>query len=55
MPPCAKVPAARIKEIVERQIIQRQAEPDDIWRILSTLLDEKADMISGEIIHVGGV
>ena len=51
----AKVPAARIKEIVERQIIQRQAEPDDIWRILSTLLDEKADMISGEIIHVGGV
>ena len=50
-----KVPEARIKEIVERQIIQRQAEPEDVWRTLCTLLDEKADMITGEVIHIGGV
>ena len=49
-----KVPAARIREIVERQIIQRQAEPEDVWRTLSTLLDDKADMITGEVIHIGG-
>lgn len=51
----AKVPASQIREIVERQIIQRQAEPEDVWRTLSTLLEEKADMITGEVIHIGGV
>ena len=51
----AKVPAGQIREIVERQIIQRQAEPEDVWRTLSTLLEEKADMITGEVIHIGGV
>jgi 3-oxoacyl-[acyl-carrier protein] reductase len=51
----AKVPKDRIADIVERQIIPRQAEPDDVWNIVSLLLSPRSSMISGEVFHVGGV
>lgn len=51
----SKVPAEQIRAIVERQIIPKQAEPEDIWRSVSLLLEERADMITGEVINIGGV
>jgi len=51
----AKVPAASIDEIVSRQIIARKATPEDVWKIVSLLLDPAAESITGEVLHVGGV
>lgn len=50
----AKVPKEQITEIVSRQIIQRQAGPEDVYDIVSLLLSPGSSMISGETIHVGG-
>jgi 3-oxoacyl-[acyl-carrier protein] reductase len=49
-----KVPREKILGVVGQQIIPRQAEPEDVWNIVSMLLSEKSSMISGEVIHVGG-
>ena len=43
-----------IDTVVSRQIIERQAEPSDVWNIVSLLLSPESSMISGETIHVGG-
>jgi 3-oxoacyl-[acyl-carrier protein] reductase len=50
----AKVPKEKIDAVVDRQIIHRQAEPFDVWNIVSTLLAPESNMITGETIHVGG-
>lgn len=50
----AKIESAKIDAIVARQIITRRATPDDVWDIVALLLEQRAGMISGEIIHVGG-
>lgn len=49
-----KVPRDKIDTVVGRQIIERQAEPSDVWNIVSLLLSKESSMISGETIHVGG-
>jgi 3-oxoacyl-[acyl-carrier protein] reductase len=49
-----KVPRDRIDDVVARQIIPRQAQPEDVWNIVSLLLRPESSMISGETIHVGG-
>jgi|HigsolmetaAR204D_1030405.scaffolds.fasta_scaffold04788_3 3-oxoacyl-[acyl-carrier protein] reductase len=51
----AKVPRRMIQEIVSRQIMPRQAEPDDAWRIVDLLLKRESAMITGEVFHVGGI
>lgn len=50
----AKVPKDKVDAVVRQQIIQKQAEPADVWNILSLLLSPESSMISGETIHVGG-
>lgn len=50
----AKVPADKIDAIVERQIIQRMATPEDVWNILSLLLRPESSAITGQVLHVGG-
>jgi NAD(P)-dependent dehydrogenase (short-subunit alcohol dehydrogenase family) len=50
----AKVPKDKIDAVVQQQIIQRQAEPSDVWNIVSMLLAPESNMITGETIHVGG-
>lgn len=50
-----KVPQESIDHIVKQQIIQKQGSAQDVWNVISLLLDSKANMISGEVIHVGGV
>ena len=50
----AKVPKEQIGEIVSRQIITRQATPEDVFEIVSLLLAPGSAMISGQTINVGG-
>lgn len=50
----AKVPKEKVDAVVRQQIIQRQAQPEDVWNIVSLLLSPESSMISGETIHVGG-
>ncbi len=50
----AKVPRASIDEVVGRQLIARQGEPEDVWNIVSLLLSAESSMITGETLHVGG-
>jgi 3-oxoacyl-[acyl-carrier protein] reductase len=49
------VPAAAIERIVQRQVIQTMATPEDVWDVVSLLLRPEARMITGEVLHVGGV
>jgi 3-oxoacyl-[acyl-carrier protein] reductase len=49
-----KVPRDNIDAVVRQQIIPRQAEPLDVWNIVSLLLSPESSMISGETLHVGG-
>ncbi|MDR1776452.1 MAG: SDR family oxidoreductase [Desulfovibrio sp.] len=45
----------QIDAVVQRQVVRRMAEPEDVWNLVRFLLDERSSMISGEIIHLGGV
>jgi 3-oxoacyl-[acyl-carrier protein] reductase len=51
----AKVPPRDIEQIVARQIIPRMAVKEDILDIIYMLLSEQASMLTGEVLHVGGV
>jgi len=49
-----KVPSHKIDDVVARQLIPRQGEPEDVWNIVSLLLSAESSMITGQTIHVGG-
>jgi 3-oxoacyl-[acyl-carrier protein] reductase len=49
------VPEEKIKHIVDMQAIRRPGTPEDVWNVVSLLLDNRAAMITGEVIHLGGV
>jgi 3-oxoacyl-[acyl-carrier protein] reductase len=53
----AKVPEENIRRIVSHQIIQRKAEPEDVWNVTSLLLSPAANWVTGDVdvIHLGGV
>jgi 3-oxoacyl-[acyl-carrier protein] reductase len=51
----ANVPAEKIQDIVDRQVIQQMATVEDIWRAVSMFMAPESKMMSGQIIHVGGV
>lgn len=45
----------QIDAVVGQQVIRRMAEPEDVWRSVSFLLAEDSAMISGQVLHIGGV
>jgi enoyl-[acyl-carrier-protein] reductase (NADH) len=49
------VPEENIRRIVSHQIIQRKAEPEDVWNVTSLLLSPAANWVTGDVIHLGGV
>jgi 3-oxoacyl-[acyl-carrier protein] reductase len=49
------VDRGKIERIVDRQVITRQATPLDVWDVVKLLLAPESSMISGQVIHVGGV
>jgi 3-oxoacyl-[acyl-carrier protein] reductase len=51
----AKVPADLIRRLVDRQIMPRQAEVEDVWRTVSLILSPDSAMITGETFHIGGI
>jgi 3-oxoacyl-[acyl-carrier protein] reductase len=50
-----KVPEEKIQAIVDRQIIQRKATPEDILRVVLMILSPESAMLSGQIFNIGGV
>ncbi|MDR1945836.1 MAG: SDR family oxidoreductase [Desulfovibrio sp.] len=54
-PMLAGLTREQIDKIVQRQIIKRQAVPEDVWNTVSFLLDEKSAMLTGEVLHIGGI
>lgn len=51
----AKVPADKIKELLERQAIKRFADFEDTIQVIDFYMDKKSDFITGQIIYLGGV
>jgi 3-oxoacyl-[acyl-carrier protein] reductase len=50
----AKVPADKIAAIIDRQAITRRGVPEDVWNIVSLLLDPRSSMVTGDVLHIGG-
>lgn len=50
----AKVPSDAIDKIVAQQVIKRKGTPEDVWNIASFLLSDQANMVSGQVINIGG-
>ena len=44
----------QIRNIVNNQIIQKIYKPNDVADLVELLLDKKANMITGQVMHVGG-
>ncbi len=49
------VPADNIEEVVQRQLIPKKMGSEEVSEVVVFLLSEQARMISGEVMHVGGV
>lgn len=50
----AGVPEEKLVSLRARQVVPRPLTPDDVWNVISWLLEDRAASVSGEIIHVGG-
>lgn len=50
-----KIPAEKIQEIVNRQISQSMAVPEDVWNVVSLLLADESRTITGTVINIAGV
>ncbi len=48
------ISSQQINNIVNRQIIKKEMNTDDILDIVNLLLDKKSGKITGQLIHVGG-
>lgn len=51
----AGVPEEKIAALRTRQILPRPLTEDDVWNVVSWLLEERSAALSGEVLHVGGV
>ncbi len=51
----AGVPEEKIAALRARQILPRPLAADDVWNVVSWLLEERSASLSGEVLHVGGV
>lgn len=49
------VAQSSITAIVERQVIRKQFDVEDVCDVVELLMSSKANSISGQVIHVGGV
>lgn len=45
----------QVEKIIDRQIIRRQFEPEDVCDVVDLILHEKAKSLSGQVFYVGGV
>lgn len=49
------VPEAAIQELLARMAIPRLSSFDDVTNVVDFLLDDRSDMITGQLIYLGGV
>lgn len=49
------VPTEKIEKLIDRQAIHRFGELDDISNVINFFIDDKSDMITGQILYLGGV
>lgn len=45
----------QINDVIDYQIFKKQYELDDVCDLVEVLLDDKAKMLTGEVLHIGGV
>ncbi len=45
----------QIKDIIDKQVVQKQFDTSDICDLVELLLDQKSKSLSGQTLHVGGV
>ncbi len=50
----ASVPEEKIEALVNRQAIQRLGTPDDVTALMEFLVSERAAMVTGQVIGLGG-
>lgn len=48
------VPPENLQDIIDQQIIPRPGQLQDIWNQVALILEDRADMITGQIFNVGG-
>lgn len=51
----AGVPEEKIHALRKRQVLPRALCLEDVWNVVSWLLDERSASLSGEVFHVGGI
>ena len=51
----AGVPEEKINALRARQVMPAPLTPDDVWDVVSLLLEKRSGSLSGEILHMGGV
>jgi 3-oxoacyl-[acyl-carrier protein] reductase len=49
------ITSAQIIKIVSQQIIPKQFKPDSVADLVELLIDSRANSLSGQVLHVGGV
>jgi 3-oxoacyl-[acyl-carrier protein] reductase len=45
----------QISDVIDYQIFKKQYELDDVCDLVEVLLDDKTKMLTGEVLHIGGV
>ena len=48
------VPEKKISKVISSQIFQKQFNPHDVCDLVEILISDKAKMLSGQVVHVGG-
>lgn len=49
------ITSTQIESIVNRQVIRRQFQANDVCDVVDLLLDQKSNSISGQVFHIGGL
>lgn len=49
------VPREKLDELMARQAIPRFATQQDVWRVVEFFIEPENDMVSGQVIYLGGV
>ena len=45
----------QIEAVVQRQIIQKKFQPENVAELVELLLDDRTNSITGQVLNVGGV
>ena len=49
------VPDEKLSGLIKRQAIRRYGKPSEVANVIDFLIDEKSELVSGQIIYLGGI